>query len=377
MIDDSAQRIKAAMADRGISQRELGRSIGLDEVKISKSLNGSRRFTSLELALLADELETTVDWFLTGRRAPSWSFAARASQPVGAHLEPVAPVMERLLDAYDGARALGGLGAPPDLPVPADTWSFVEQGRQAAGLAGARLPRAIQDLELPELVTELERTLGLLVKVVPLPDGCDGLSFAAGDFRAVLLAPTDVPERHRHTLAHELGHIIFGDAEDRVVDDSVDSSGAKSIEEKRADAFAAHFLVPRAELLRELGGRSPLDVFSEMCFRFSAAPTTMAWRLYNEELIDESARRRLASSTGRRVAAELGKAGEYSTRCQLSSQPRAPWHLVEAYLKLHEQGVATLNTVAALLEWDIEATISFFARREIEESIWDELGDGQ
>lgn len=59
-------RVRAAIADSGLTQREVGRPIGLDETKLSKSLSGRRRFTAAELLDLATVTGATVHGLLGG-----------------------------------------------------------------------------------------------------------------------------------------------------------------------------------------------------------------------------------------------------------------------------------------------------------------------
>ncbi|GAA2787664.1 TetR family transcriptional regulator C-terminal domain-containing protein [Saccharopolyspora taberi] len=48
------------------SQRAFAEQIGLDATKLSKSLNGTRRFTAAELTRIAETGDVTVNWLLNG-----------------------------------------------------------------------------------------------------------------------------------------------------------------------------------------------------------------------------------------------------------------------------------------------------------------------
>jgi hypothetical protein len=50
----------------GLSQRTFGQQIGLDETKLSTSMSGSRRFSSLDLARIAETCQVTASWLITG-----------------------------------------------------------------------------------------------------------------------------------------------------------------------------------------------------------------------------------------------------------------------------------------------------------------------
>ncbi len=72
-------RIRQIIDKSGEQQQVIAERIGIDPSKLTKSLSGLRRFTSLELALLAQLGGRTVDCLLTGRPSRSWSFAHRIS----------------------------------------------------------------------------------------------------------------------------------------------------------------------------------------------------------------------------------------------------------------------------------------------------------
>lgn len=58
-------RARAAIADSGLTQREVCERIGIDETKLSKSLAARRRFTARELLDLAAATGVTVHWLLS------------------------------------------------------------------------------------------------------------------------------------------------------------------------------------------------------------------------------------------------------------------------------------------------------------------------
>lgn len=62
-------RVRSAIQDSGLAQREVARYIGLDETKLSKALKGTRRFQPDELIQLADAAGVTVNWLLSGSDA--------------------------------------------------------------------------------------------------------------------------------------------------------------------------------------------------------------------------------------------------------------------------------------------------------------------
>src|SRR4051812_29200077 len=77
-MPSAAERVRDLIAASGLTQRVYAERIGLDNTKLSKSLTGGRRFTSLELARIASLSHVTVDWLITGAE-PELTIAARSS----------------------------------------------------------------------------------------------------------------------------------------------------------------------------------------------------------------------------------------------------------------------------------------------------------
>lgn len=66
---DSAlsERVRVAIATSAVTHRDFARSVGLDPTKLSKSLNGVRRFTANELTVIADTARVPLQWLLDGK----------------------------------------------------------------------------------------------------------------------------------------------------------------------------------------------------------------------------------------------------------------------------------------------------------------------
>lgn len=60
------ERVRTSIRNSGMAQREIAHHMGLDETKLSKALNGTRRFHPEELTSLADVTGVTVNWLLSG-----------------------------------------------------------------------------------------------------------------------------------------------------------------------------------------------------------------------------------------------------------------------------------------------------------------------
>ncbi|MFF3971893.1 TetR family transcriptional regulator C-terminal domain-containing protein [Streptomyces rubiginosohelvolus] len=84
--DEVAARVRQVIDAAGVSGREFARRIVIDPSKLSRSLNGTRRFTAAELARIADIGAVDVGWLLG-----SASGAAAAPSPVRSPSAPRPP----------------------------------------------------------------------------------------------------------------------------------------------------------------------------------------------------------------------------------------------------------------------------------------------
>ena len=69
-MDTIGARVKETLRGCGLSQAELARSIDLGESALSKSLNGTRAFSAVELAEVADRIGVSMHWLVTGEPDP-------------------------------------------------------------------------------------------------------------------------------------------------------------------------------------------------------------------------------------------------------------------------------------------------------------------
>lgn len=131
---------------------------------------------------------------------------------------------------------------------------------------------------------------GLVVLVRPLgPNGPEGLYVRRPDYGAVLLNGDSYLPRLRFTAAHELGHHEYG--ADAAVD--VHIGATTDPEEKRANAFAASFLMPRDGLAQRVLGATPTaDRVVDIANEFGVSYETLVYRMHNLQLLPGGAERR-------------------------------------------------------------------------------------
>jgi Zn-dependent peptidase ImmA (M78 family)/transcriptional regulator with XRE-family HTH domain len=354
-----SERVLRLIEASGLSRGDFARRIGLDDSKLSKSLGGTRRFSSLDLSRIADQYDVTVDWLVTGEE-PALALAARTTGgQAGAALKAA-----RL---YTSMRAdMASLGYPqPWRPVQADisTGTYAEQGQRLADAAIARVQQAgrlVTDANLPSVV---EEAFGADIAVIGLDDGFDGLAASSDGAKLVVLATSRLPARQRYTLAHELGHLLAGDDQDVHLDrDIYDRAQVRDPSEMRANSFASAFLMPANRLRDAIGSDGVTEsVFAELACELRVSPSALAFRMLQLRFVDAGRCDRYKRITAARAASIAGRGDDFAQSVAEANKLRPPGLLVRDAYAAYETGAATLRPYANLLGVDVDDL-----RRELE-----------
>jgi Zn-dependent peptidase ImmA (M78 family) len=193
----------------------------------------------------------------------------------------------------------------------------------------------------------LEELTGVDVATLPLPDDVSGMCLLDVERGTTLvLANSSHPaERQRFTLAHELGHLLFGDGS---LVDILDE--ATSPKERRAHEFARCLLVPPGGL-RELrnrlsatGATSPAEHMSTLSRHFgvSSAVINIQLRCEGLEVLDP-----LESTPV--LASRYGWRAEYNAAQTAAAIPKPPARLVRRAQLGYGQGKLGASVLARLL----------------------------
>ncbi|HUR01953.1 MAG TPA: XRE family transcriptional regulator [Nonomuraea sp.] len=346
------ERVLRLIEASGLTRRDFGQRIGLDESKMSKSLSGARRFSSVDLARVAELCHVTVDWLITGEEPPLAIAARTTGGKAGAALDAA----KRYSTLRNDIAFLGY--HQPWQPSTHDPGrgGYAEQGRDLAQDAFARVTRAGRSIERENLISLVEDVFGVDVAVVELGTGFDGLAASSDEVKLVVLAASHVPARQRFTLAHELGHLLAGDDQDIHLDrDVFDKAQAKDPSEMRANAFASAFLMPE-NLLRTAVTSSGLtdQAFAALTCDLMVTPSALAYRLLHLRLIDAGTCDRYKVITSAKAAAMAGRGEEFARQVTEAGTPRPPGLLIRDTYAAYESGAATLRPYANLLGVDID-----------------------
>lgn len=270
-------RIKLAREDLDFSQDHLAKRAGIDRTALIRIEKGDRKVSAVELVRLADILATPLAWFV---RDPLPMVVSRRSDAGPAH--KVTAVMDRQLELF-----AGDVASLLDSGVVAgaaerSTWRTPQSHQEAETTAGqVRTHLGVGTDPMLGLPAFAER-LGLLSCSLKLGElGTDGAMVAVSDRIAVAVIDGDTRiGRRRMSLAHELGHWLFGDSFDSGVTDA----------ERMINSFAAHLLAPRAGI-NQTWNEHPSETVRDKAIRV-ASMFGMSWsavisHLRNLNFIDQ------------------------------------------------------------------------------------------
>ncbi len=330
----------------------------MDNTALSKCLGGKRKISSLELAKIADVVGVSVSALLADRNSPM-SFSGRVDAARAPATEAT-DFLETLIDLDELLVDLGFPGESQDcrFPLPLPASGEIDQAgilaRDVGKLLGNR--RGPFTFGVTQLARAAELRLGVDVALHPFRDGFDGLSVERGPLRLVVVNSAAPRTRQLFTLAHEIGHLVAGDANERITFDSTvgsivvdeDVYGRRSPEERRANSFASALLIPDWTLENRLGGKKVDDgMVVGLLAEFGVSFDALVYRLHNVGFIDAATRDRLRSSPVRRSAIRSGRSGS-------SHVTRAPGNLVRRALDAYDAGRLSARVLADLTGTELD-----------------------
>ncbi|RZK74757.1 MAG: ImmA/IrrE family metallo-endopeptidase [Rhodococcus sp. (in: high G+C Gram-positive bacteria)] len=370
-------RVRELIQRSGMSAGEFAGHVGLDAPKMSRSLSGERRFTSLNLAKIAEFSGTSVDWIM-GTEQPTPALAARhdsveSTQDAGtqAAIEKATYYARLRGDLAD----LGYPQRPTDFKWQDRGRSYVTSGEKLATEAISHLRAKGHDHTSDRgLVDLIEEAFEVDVAVEKLGGSFEGLTWRDSNCRLIVIAVSSIPGRRRFTLAHELAHLLAEDDQEL----TIDKAGERHPSEVMANTFAASFLMPEDVLLEHIGDE-PLDqrCFARLSCELFVTPRTLSWRLFNLRLIDDAKRRTFGAMRTMDAAVMAGQTAEFSSWIEDSLIPRVPQLLIEDSGRAYLDGKTTLRPLANLVGVDVNYLRNALEteRSEFEPDLEEEFGD--
>ncbi len=354
------------MQTSGLSQADFAELIATSPDRLSKSLKGVRKFTTTELALAAQSAGTTVEWLLTGHHKATPAIAARTALAAAPSHEEISDVVSRFSTASEQLKMLA---EPPrtmsNLPTLAKTTMYTDQAEQLAADALKMVREGgLNSTESDDLPALLEEVFSVDVAIVNLPGRLDGCAWQTDTDRLIVLNRTSNWARQRFSLAHELGHILACDAQTLIAEEVPPHSS--QITEKRANSFAASFLMPADEIHEKAQDVSDSRHFADLVNHFRVSPTSMAWRLVNLGLLPNGSVPKWQGVTAESCALTAGRPQLISGERARSEASRIPPRILNEHLEHFFKGVTSARPLAVLLEMPSRDVIDLLRPVEIQ-----------
>ncbi len=268
-----ARRLKAARENCGLTQQQVAEALGIARTAVVQIEAGRRAVNSLELDKMARLYGRGLGEFVSDETFEEDPVVALFRVTPGVADDPtLSGELRRCTNLCREATRLEemlGLGTSRALPItyavepPSSRWEAIGQGKEIAEQERNRLGLGAAPVwEIAEII----RRQGVRVTEYNMPEDISGLFFHGRDIGMVI-----VVNRHHHrnrrlfSYAHEYCHLLVDRGRPGTVSRA---ENRNELVEVRANAFAAHFLMPEAGVrafLKTLGKgeatRQVLEVF--------------------------------------------------------------------------------------------------------------------
>ncbi len=211
---------------------------------------------------------------------------------------------------------------------------------------------------LGDLVELIEQTTRCDVAILNAEKDEHGLTMRdpARDTIYIGVACSRNPMRQRSTLAHELGHFVFGDWT------QASEFERRPPEEIRADAFARHLLVPTEGVREFLGSIEVTEAdLSAVVQRFLVSPEIAAIAIHDAGRISKATKDKWMQLRTPQLATKYGWMDHYGALQEDSTRLRAPQGLLKRAIAGYVEGVVTAQTIATLRGIPVNETVAELA----------------
>lgn len=349
------ERARAARERAGLTQRDVESASGVSQSMIHRIESGKRTTATLEdFDRLAQATGIGLEELLYGSAVEARVLAsARASGGTDAAARSAMRRGVELLmldDRLDAAVAgLRQVQRCPALEIP-QTGSVQERGQAAAHAVRGALH--LGDAPVTDLAEIIEALTGADVGAAPLPEGVSGICVTDPEraTSVILIDSTCVAERQRFSLAHELGHLLFGSST------CVEAVAAdRTPQEVLCDEFARNLLIPvsgvRSWLAASHGAAGDQEIgeraMALLARHFGASPEATRVQLDRMGLLHGLLKDSPLPS-GKRWAYRYGWGPQYDADQAAAMQPRAPRRILDRAMAAYRSGRLGIAALARL-----------------------------
>lgn len=250
-------RLQAARRALGMTQTEVGKSMGMTTSTISAIESGKRSVTGGELHAFARLYHRSLAYFFDEEQeaSPDFQYLFRAADAEVLDREAIVQFQD-LTHQYSLLEEL--VGAAP-LPLPPDYSQFgFRTDRDAETLADMERGRlGLGDVPIGDLMNLLDGTVGVKTFQIPVRASLWSGLVVRDRWGCPCIAVNSKEEFYRRNfdLAHEYCHVLVHvgrhDAPAARIDKGAEFA-KNSADERFADSFASAFLMPRRTVLAQL-----------------------------------------------------------------------------------------------------------------------------
>ena len=290
IIQAVSKRVVDARKTHHLSKRELASAAGMSHSRLHRiETDATRPIEILDLARIAQALDMPLGRLLNGSPVRDRVIAAARSQTVEGATDSINHFIE-ILELEDQFNEINipdrQVPNYPSLPhdnVPPRDW-----GRSAA--EHVRALWGIPSGHFDDLAKLIEEKTAVYVAVDAMPEGVEGLSLVDPVQGTVMIAAatTELWERQRFTLAHELGHLVAGEMRIEAISD-----GRRQTSEVAANEFARNLLLPWGDIVRKHSqrGEMPWSTYDIAClaWEYQVSPQVAAIQLSRAGFVRDSA----------------------------------------------------------------------------------------
>lgn len=329
-MDEVGQRVRDAVraAEAPLSQSEIARHIGLGTDALSRSLNGQRRFSAIELSKLAEMLGVSLQWLVTG----TVSDAETDNSLDGGAADLVAETVAFPAGAYREVNLTtsGIQKLDPNL-----------QPEQAAIIVADLLQANVDRGFAEDIPAAIEAAYGIGVFVVAEGPAFDARAMDMGDLAYIVVRSTGAWYEANVVLLRELGALLAG-KQHRI-------GTRKAPLDRWTEEFAAAVLMPEATMREMDWSRQTPPALAAYLWRAGVSAKSLVRRLEALGIARGPALVHADEGTLQLLAWHDPDCLSHP-RAWAYRSPRIPADLLGAHLKAMRDGMVTGESIAWMLD---------------------------
>jgi Zn-dependent peptidase ImmA (M78 family)/transcriptional regulator with XRE-family HTH domain len=347
LIQQVARRIIDARNALDWSMRKLAREASMPASRLHRiETDSTRPIDVLDLARIAQALDVPLTRILRGSPVRDRVLTAARAQTVENATDSIA----RFIEVLELEDQFNEINIPDRQVLNYPSMPRGDVSPRNWGRSTAELVRALWGCptgRLGDFAQLIEEKTGVYVAIDSMSNGVDGLSLVDPVQGTAMIATTttELWERQRFTLAHELGHLIAGELRIEAV-----FEGQSTPAESAANEFARNLLLPWGDVVRKNSERSsapwsPYDIAC-LAWEYQVSPTVAAIQLRRAGLAPDSMISEVAQIPMDSWSVIGGWAPEREGLIAMASTPRRPEGLVSRTRKGWQNGIISIRVFA-------------------------------